>query len=616
MNSPQRLTARHGALLVVDIQEKLLARMKYGAIDRGQRRPAGQGGRFTRPAGVRDRTVSARPGADCPDPGRIAADATLEDVLQLLRCAGTDRGPARTRCPARHSGGDRGPRLRLQTALDLMGMGFTVQVVGRRGGLAKFDGLGVRPPSDGACRTVVTTTEAALFEWTETADAPQFQAISALVKDFVPPPEEQKNTRGSDRDDPAPPSKPRARCDPPAPHVLLGPRPQRRSPPRARRAGDARDRPPRPRVRRDHGRDAGPAPPGLPDREPAHPGRLRHRLGGHGGGRRQPDRAGRPDARLRQRRLRRPDGRRRRACRGRGHADRATLRRGLRPRRRSSDAVKQVGPKVVGIVHAETSTGAWQPVEEIAADRPRSRRPARRRHRHLLGGVPVEIDGWGIDAVYSGTQKCLSCPPGLAPVSFGPRAIEVIKNRKTKVQSWYLDMTMIEQVLGLRPGLPPHRADQHELRPARGPGPGRRGGPGGPLRPPPAEPPGPEGRARSLGLNYVTAEGHRLPQLNCVRIPEGVDDAAVRKRLLNEWNIEIGGGLGLAQGQGLADRPDGPLQPVRERHAGALGAGDLPAGQWREPQPRPGAGRRLGDVPGGRMTLAMSVADLNPGRCW
>src|SRR5438270_2159020 len=112
------------------------------------------------------------------------------------------------------------------------------------------------------------------------------------------------------------------------------------------------------------------------------------------------------------------------------------------------EILQRVRPKVLGIVHAETSTGAWQPVEELAA----------LCHEHdalllldtvtSLGGVPVRIDTWGVDAVYSGTQKCLSCPPGLAPVSFSPRAVEVINRRKTKVQSWYLDMTMVQRYWG------------------------------------------------------------------------------------------------------------------------------------------------------------------------
>src|SRR5437016_6264212 len=110
--------------------------------------------------------------------------------------------------------------------------------------------------------------------------------------------------------------------------------------------------------------------------------------------------------------------------------------------------LQKVRPKVLGIVHAETSTGAWQPAEELGKlcyefdtllllDTVTS-----------LAGVPVEIDAWGVDAVYSGTQKCLSCPPGLAPVSFSPRAVEAINRRKTKIQSWYLDMTMVQRYWG------------------------------------------------------------------------------------------------------------------------------------------------------------------------
>ena len=106
-------------------------------------------------------------------------------------------------------------------------------------------------------------------------------------------------------------------------------------------------------------------------------------------------------------------------------------------------AIKRVGPKVVGIVHAETSTGAWQPVEEIARITHEAGALIALDTVTGLGGIPVEIDAWEIDAVYSGTQKCLSCPPGLAPVSIGPRAVDVLNSvfRKKKVQSWYLDLT-------------------------------------------------------------------------------------------------------------------------------------------------------------------------------
>ena len=116
-----------------------------------------------------------------------------------------------------------------------------------------------------------------------------------------------------------------------------------------------------------------------------------------------------------------------------------------------------------------------------------------------LGGVPVEIDAWGVDAVYSGTQKCLSCPPGLSPVSFSPRAVEVINRRKTKVQSWYLDMTMVQRYWGEERFYHHTAPDYHDLRPARGPAAGSRGGPGGPLGAAPAQSPGAQGRTGGPG---------------------------------------------------------------------------------------------------------------------
>jgi len=213
------------------------------------------------------------------------------------------------------------------------------------------------------------------------------------------------------------------------------------------------------------------------------------------------------------------------------------------------DAVKRVNPKLVGIVHAETSTGAWQPIPEISQIVHEAGALLAVDTVTSLGGVPVEVDGWGIDAIYSGTQKCLSCPPGLAPVSFSPRASEVINSRKSKVQSWYLDMTMIQNYWGsdrfyhhtapismnyalrealmlvLEEGLEKrftrHLANHRALK---------------------------AGLA-AMGLGLVTVEGHQLPQLNCVRIPDGVDDLVVRKRLLKDWGIEIGGGLGSMKGK-------------------------------------------------------------------
>ena len=213
------------------------------------------------------------------------------------------------------------------------------------------------------------------------------------------------------------------------------------------------------------------------------------------------------------------------------------------------EAALRVRPKVIGIVHAETSTGAWQPMEEIG-------RIAREAGALLLmdcvtslGGVPVLLDQWGVDAAYSGTQKCLSCPPGLSPVSFSDRAGEAIKARKTKVQSWYLDMSMVERYWGderfyhhtapitmnyaLREALRLVCEEGLERRWARH------------MRNHRALKAG----LVALGLVYATQEGHQLPQLNAVKIPAGVEDMPVRKKLLADFGIEIGGGLGEFKGK-------------------------------------------------------------------
>lgn len=212
-------------------------------------------------------------------------------------------------------------------------------------------------------------------------------------------------------------------------------------------------------------------------------------------------------------------------------------------------ALKQSKPKVLGIVHAETSTGAHQPLEEIA-------RLCREQNVLIavdcvtsLGGAPVEVDAWGLDAVYSGTQKCLSCPPGLAPVTFGPRAVEAIDRRTRKVQSWYLDMQMVKEYWGgnrayhhtapinmnyaLHEALRIVLAEGLETRFARHRNHHRALKAG----------------IEAMGLQYAGTEGYRLPMLNVVQIPDGVDDLAVRKQLLQEFGIEIGGGLGPWKGQ-------------------------------------------------------------------
>jgi alanine-glyoxylate transaminase/serine-glyoxylate transaminase/serine-pyruvate transaminase len=213
------------------------------------------------------------------------------------------------------------------------------------------------------------------------------------------------------------------------------------------------------------------------------------------------------------------------------------------------DVLQKVRPKVLGIVHAETSTGAWQPMDGLGA-------LCREFDTLLLldtvtslGGVPVAIDEWGVDAVYSGTQKCLSCPPGLAPVSFSPRAVEAINRRKTKVQSWYLDMGMVQRYWGeerfyhhtapismiyaLREALRLVLEEGLEARWERH------------LRNHRALKAG----LAALGIGLATAEGHQLPQLNAPRIPAGADDGKTRKYLLDEFGIEIGGGLGEWKGK-------------------------------------------------------------------
>jgi alanine-glyoxylate transaminase/serine-glyoxylate transaminase/serine-pyruvate transaminase len=230
------------------------------------------------------------------------------------------------------------------------------------------------------------------------------------------------------------------------------------------------------------------------------------------------------------------------------------------------DVLQKVKPKVLGIVHAETSTGARQPLEELS-------KLCRETDTLLLvdtvtslAGLPVEVDAWGIDAVYSGTQKCLSCPPGASPVSFSPRAVEAINKRKTKVQSWYLDMTMVMRYWGeerfyhhtapitmmyaLREALRLVHEEGLEPRFARH------------LRNHQALKAG----LAALGIGYAAAEGHQLPMLNAIKIPAGADDLKTRKQLLSEFGIEIGGGLGDFKGKvwrvglmGYSSRPNNVL---------------------------------------------------------
>lgn len=205
--------------------------------------------------------------------------------------------------------------------------------------------------------------------------------------------------------------------------------------------------------------------------------------------------------------------------------------------------------KVFGIVHAETSTGAHQPLEEISRIVHEAGALLLVDAVTSLGGVPLDVDALRIDAVYSGTQKCLSCPPGLAPVSFSATAVEKIASRKSKVQSWYLDMNMLRSYWGqervyhhtapinmtyalrealaivLEEGLEArwrrHRQNHLALRAG----------------------------LEALGLKFIPRNS--LATLNAIHAPVGVDEAVLRKRLLNEYGIEVGAGLGPFKGKAI-----------------------------------------------------------------
>lgn len=207
--------------------------------------------------------------------------------------------------------------------------------------------------------------------------------------------------------------------------------------------------------------------------------------------------------------------------------------------------------KILAFVHAETSTGARSDAKTLCALAHQYDCLALVDAVTSLGGIELRVDDWGIDAIYSGSQKCLSCTPGISPVSFSERATEVIKNRKTPVQSWFLDMNLVMgywggdskrayhhtapvnamyalhealvmlQDEGLENAWRRHAKQHRALRAG----------------------------IEAMGLGFVVPETNRLPQLNSVTIPEGVDDAAVRAQLLNDFNLEIGAGLGVLAGK-------------------------------------------------------------------
>ncbi len=207
--------------------------------------------------------------------------------------------------------------------------------------------------------------------------------------------------------------------------------------------------------------------------------------------------------------------------------------------------------KLTAFVHAETSTGAQSNIKELTEISHKYNCLAIADTVTSLGGIPVKVDEWNLDAVYSGSQKCLSCPPGLSPVTFNERTLHAIKNRKTRVQSWFMDINLIisywgsssrrsyhhtapiNALYGLHEALlllkeeglvnswKRHKLNSEKLISG----------------------------LKDLGLNTFVKEEDRLPELITVKIPDGVDDLKVRNFLLEKHNIEIGAGLGSLSGK-------------------------------------------------------------------
>ncbi len=212
-------------------------------------------------------------------------------------------------------------------------------------------------------------------------------------------------------------------------------------------------------------------------------------------------------------------------------------------------ALKNGAYKVITLVHAETSTGVLQPMDDVAS--------LAKAHGAMiildtvtsLGGIEVKADEWGLDAAYSCSQKCIGCPSGLAPVTFSDRAIEAVKKRKSPVRSWYLDISLLDQYWG--PDRVYHHTSSSTLCCALLEALSL------------IEEEGLQNRftrhlknhqalvagVEAMGLQMLVSPEHRLPTLNTVRIPEGVDDMKVRGYLLENFNLEIGGGLGVFKGK-------------------------------------------------------------------
>lgn len=246
------------------------------------------------------------------------------------------------------------------------------------------------------------------------------------------------------------------------------------------------------------------------------------------------------------------------------------------PQKLSETLAKNPEAKIVAFVHAETSTGVRSDAKTLCE--------IARANDCLtivdcvtsLAGIDVNLDDWSADAAYSGTQKCLSCVPGLSPVSFSEKAVAVIQNRQAPVSSWFLDLNLVmgywgegqtrayhhtapvnalyglhESLVileeeGLENAWARHQKNHLALRAG----------------------------LEALGLEFIVDEGYRLPQLNTVTIPEGVDEASVRKELLSKFNLEIGAGLGALAGKvwriglmGYASKPENVLFCVNAMEA-------------------------------------------------
>ena len=216
-----------------------------------------------------------------------------------------------------------------------------------------------------------------------------------------------------------------------------------------------------------------------------------------------------------------------------------------------AEAVANISaPKLVALVHGETSTGILQPLTEAIEIARGSGALFLADCVTSLGGQPVDMDARGIDIAYSCTQKCLAAPPGLSPISFSERAVDVIRNRKTPVQSFYLDMTLLENywhgekrsyhhtvsmsmIYALREALRVVLEEGLAARYARHERNARALISG----------------AKAIGLQPAAEQGYRAPMLTTLRIPDGIDDATIRKRLITDYGIEIGAGLGIFAGK-------------------------------------------------------------------